>query len=230
MPPALLGRKIGMTRLYDESGKNVPVTIIEAGPCLIAQVKTQQTDGYDAVQFAFEDVKARNSTMPVIGHDAKAGLSPKRFHREVRLTGEEVSGLEPGAKVGVEVFDGVKYVDVCGTSKGKGYAGVMKRWGFKGLSASHGTERKHRSPGSVGGRAANLGTGKPKKGIRMSGRMGNAQSVVRSLEVHASDKQKNLLLVRGPVPGPNKGLVLVRQAVRLSKTKTNQAANAEKES
>ena len=219
MPAALLGRKIGMTRLYDESGKNVPVTALVAGPCHVSQIKSMQTDGYVAVQLAFEDVKARNSSFPLISHDAKAGLSPKRFHRETRVMAEEAVELELGQTLNVDVFDRVKYVDVTGTSKGKGFAGGVKRWGFKGQPASHGTERKHRSPGSVGGRASNLGTGKPKKGIRMAGHLGDERVTVRSLEVIGCDKGKNLLLVKGPVPGPTNGLVLIRKATRLSRVK-----------
>ena len=220
MPPALIGRKLGTTRLYDEAGKNVPVTVIEAGPNAVSQVKTEATDGYDAVQLAFDDVKARNSTMPVIGHDAKSGLSPKRTHREVRLTRQEVAELEAGQVLTVEAFEGVKFVDVAGTSKGKGYAGVMRRWGFKGQPASHGTERKHRAPGSIGGRASNAGTGRPKRGAKMAGQYGNCQITVRSLKLLSMDKDKNLLLVKGVVPGPNQGLVMIRQSKRLSKSKS----------
>ena len=223
MPAAIIGRKVGMTRLYDDDGNNVPVTVIQAGPCYVSQLKTAESDGYEAVQIAFEDVKGRNSTMPQIGHDGKAGISPKRTHREVRLGAGEVGGYELGQELTVEVFDGIKFVDVSGTSKGKGYAGVMKRHNFKGQLATHGVERKHRSPGSVGGRSSNLGTGKPKKGIRMSGRMGGARVTVRSLPVVGVDKDKNLLLVKGPVPGANKGILVVREATRLYKGKAAQA-------
>ena len=226
MPASLLGRKIGMTRIFDESGRNVPVTVIAAGPCLVSQLKSVESDGYCAVQMAFEDVKGRRSTFPGIGHDARAGLTPKRFHREARLSADEVGELEVGQSLGVEVFNGVKYVDVRGISKGKGTAGGMKRWGFKGQPASHGTERKHRSPGSVGGRASNLGTGKPKKGIRMAGHLGSAMVSARSLEIIGMDAAKNLLWVKGPVPGPAKGLLEIRKAVRLSKTKAASAAKA----
>src|SRR5690606_20090178 len=135
----------------------VPVTVIQAGPCYVSQVKTAETDGYSAVQLAFEDVKGRNSTFPVIGHDGKAGLSPKRVHREFRVDEQAAGALELGQAVNVDVFDEVRYVDVTGTSKGKGTAGVMKRHNFKGQPASHGTERKHRSPGSIGGRSTNRG-------------------------------------------------------------------------
>lgn len=224
MPQALLGKKLGMTRLYDDDGKNVPVTVIQAGPCVISQVKTGETDGYEAIQLAYEDVRPRNSTMPVIGHDAKAGTTAKRHHREVRLGEGEVENFEAGQALTVEVFDGVKYVDVTGQSKGKGFAGVMKRHGFKGQQASHGVERKHRSPGAIAGRSSNLGTGKPKKGIRMGGHMGDERVTVRSLPLLAIDKERNLLLVKGPVPGPKRGLLMIREAVRLYKRKAQLAA------
>ena len=224
MGATLLGKKLGMTRLYDESGRNVPVTVIQAGPCHVSQIKTVQADGYDAVQLAFEEIKPRNSTFPLIRHDAKASLTPKRFHQEARVSHDEVDGLQLGQTLNVDVFDQVRFVDVCGTSKGKGFTGVMVRWGFKGLPASHGTERKHRSGGSVSGRASNLGTGRPKKGIRMAGQHGNHAVTVRSLEVIARDKQQNLLMVKGAVPGPNNGLLMIRQAVRLSKRKATQLA------
>ena len=219
MPAAILGKKIGMTRLYDDEGNNIPVTVIQAGPCFVSQLKTSETDGYEAVQIAYDDVKGRNSTYQLIGHDANAGLTPKRRHREVRLGEGEAASYELGQELNVEVFEGVKFVDVIGTSKGKGTAGVMKRYGFKGQLASHGVERKHRSPGSVSGRSSNLGTGKPKKGIRMGGRMGNERVTVRSLPIVGIDKDKNLLLVKGPVPGANKGLLMIREAVRLFKGK-----------
>lgn len=224
MPKAILGRKIGMTRLYDDDGNNVPVTVIEAGPCFVSQVKTQETDGYDAIQMAFEDVKARSSTFQVIGHDAKAGLGPKRFHREMRLDESEVAEYEAGQEINAEAFESVVFVDVTGVSKGKGFQGAMKRHGFAGQEASHGVERKHRSPGSIGGRSSNLGTGKPKKGIRMAGHMGAENVTVRSLKVVGIDKDKNLLLIQGPVPGPKQGLIFIREAKRLYKGKAKLAA------
>ncbi|XAL99875.1 50S ribosomal protein L3 [Phycisphaeraceae bacterium D3-23] len=223
MATAILGRKIGMTRYYDGDGKNIPVTIIQAGPCFVSQVKSMESDGYDAIQIAFEDVKARNSTFPMIGHDAKAGFGAKRFHREMRLGEGESANYELGQEIAVDAFDEIKYVDVVGTSKGKGTQGAMKRHGFKGQEASHGVERKHRSPGSIGGRSSNLGTGKPKKGIRMAGRMGNERVTVRSVEVVGIDKEQGLLLVKGPVPGANKGMVMVREATRLYKRKAKNA-------
>ncbi|MEO0966106.1 MAG: 50S ribosomal protein L3 [Planctomycetota bacterium] len=222
MPKAILGKKIGMTRYYDADGKNVPVTVVEAGPCVVSQLKTQDTDGYCAVQIAFEDVRGRNSTMPVIGHDAKAGVGPKRHHREIRCDdAKEFESYELGQAIAADSFEEVKYVDVTATSKGKGTQGAMKRHGFKGQEASHGVERKHRSPGSVGGRSAYLGGGRPKKGIRMAGRMGNEKVTVRSLPVIAIDKERNLLLIKGPVPGSKNGLVFIREAKRLYKRKAS---------
>lgn len=226
MPKALLGRKIGMTRLYDKSGNNVPVTIIEAGPCVISQVKTSAHDGYAAIQLAFGDLKPRNSTMPIIGHDAKAGIGPQQTHREFRVDPSEIENYQLGQELNVTTFENVMFVDVSGTSKGKGTAGVMKRHGFKGMSATHGTERKHRSPGSICGRSSNRGTGKPKKGIRMGGRMGNERVTVRSLEVVACDKDRNLLLVKGAIPGGKQGVLEIREATRLYKQKAARLAEA----
>ena len=220
MPTAILGRKIGMTRVYTDQGAQVPVTVIEAGPCFVSQVKTPETDGYAAVQLAFEDVKARRSTVPQIGHDAKAGLTPKRFHCEFPVTEEELAELEAGKEITVEAFESVRYVDVSGVSKGKGYQGVMKRHNFKGQLASHGVERKHRSPGSQAGHASWRGaSGGIKRGKKMAGQMGNARVTLRSLDVIGIDKDRNLILVKGPVPGPNQGLLEIREAKRLYKSK-----------
>ncbi|MCC7204625.1 MAG: 50S ribosomal protein L3 [Phycisphaeraceae bacterium] len=224
MTAVLLGRKVGMTRRYDKDGKNVPVTIIQAGPCFVTQIKTADHDGYEAVQIGFEDVKPRNSTMQVIGHDAKAGRAPLRMHREFRVAGDDAGSYTLGQEITVDAFEGVKYVDVVGTSKGKGFAGVMKRHNFKGLCASHGTERKHRSPGSISGRSSNRGTGKPKRGLRMPGHMGAERVTARSLELIEHDKQRNLLIVKGAVPGARDGLLVIRQAVRLYKGKARLAA------
>lgn len=216
---AILGRKIGMTRLFNEDGSDVPVTVIQAGPCFVSQVKSAETDHYDAIQIAFEDLKGRNSSFPVMGHDAKAGLTPKRFHRELRLDDGDSAEYQLGQTISVENFKEVKFVDVIGTSKGKGFQGAMKRHGFGGQEASHGVERKHRSPGSIGGRSSNLGTGKPKKGIRMGGHMGDERVTVRNLPVVAVDEKNNLLMVKGPVPGARNGLLLIRSAKRLWKRK-----------
>lgn len=224
MPAAILGKKIGMTRVYTEEGQQVPVTVIEAGPCFVSQVKTPEVDGYAAVQLAYDDVKARRSTMPLIGHDAKAGISPKRMHREFVMTEDELAELELGKEVTVEAFEAIKFVDISGTSKGKGFQGVMKRHNFKGQLATHGVERKHRSPGSQAGHASDAGgAGGPKKGKKMPGQMGNKRVTVRSLDVIAIDKDKNLILVKGPVPGPNRGFLEIRAATRLYKSKAELA-------
>ncbi|MBI1372874.1 MAG: 50S ribosomal protein L3 [Phycisphaera sp.] len=220
MAAALLGRKVGMTRIFDEAGKNVPVTIIQAGPCFVSQIKTPDADGYAAIQLAAEDIKPRRSTMQQIGHDHKAGLSPKRFHKEFRVDEADLGGYELGQEITVESFESIKFVDVIGTSKGKGYQGVVKRHGFKGQQATHGVERKHRSPGSIGGHATDAGgSGGPKKGKKMPGQMGNKRITARSLDVVAIDKDNNLLLVKGPVPGGKDGFLVIRKAKRLYKRK-----------
>ena len=223
MTAAIIGRKIGMTRFFTEDGINVPVTLIEAGPCVVTQVKTAETDGYSAVQLGYGDVKPRRSTMPLIGHDAKAGAPPRRVHREIRL--DDDPSLEPGEQVDVSAFEGVMYVDVVGTSKGTGFQGPMKRHNFSGLEASHGVERKHRSAGSIGGHATNLGTGpKVKKGKKMAGQMGSVRVTARNLDVISIDPERNLLLVKGAVPGPRKGMLFIRQSKRLNKRKARLAA------
>jgi len=212
MTPALLGTKVGMTRVYDEKGAVVPVTIVQAGPCHVTQVKTQESDGYFAVQLGFDDCKAKFSTFPLIGHTAKCGVGPKRHFREIRLN--EATTLAAGAQVNVELFNGVKYVDVIGTSKGKGFAGVMKRHHFGGQCASHGTERKHRSPGSIASRATFRGqSGKPKKGVRMAGHMGMDQVTTRNHPLVKVDAENNLLLIKGALPGPNGTLLFVRKSI-----------------
>ncbi len=202
-----------MTRVYDDDGKQVPVTIIKAGPCSITQVKAEDTsDGYFAVQLGFEEAKAKHSTFPMIGHDAKAGVGPMRHHRELRLS--EATDKATGDTIDVSVFEGVTNVDVTGVSKGKGTQGVMKRYNFGGQPATHGTERKHRSPGSIGGRATNRGfNGRPKKGLRMAGRMGNEQVTVMNHPVVRIDADNGLILVKGPVPGANGGLLFIKQSL-----------------
>jgi large subunit ribosomal protein L3 len=204
-----------------EDGTNIPVTVIEAGPCIVTQVKTTATDGYAAVQLAFDDAKARTSTQPVIGHDAKAGSAPKRVHRELRLENDkDAEGFTLGQAVTVSALDGIKFVDVTGQSKGKGFQGTMVRWNFKGMCASHGTERKHRSPGSIGGGGTDRGVGpKLKKGKKMSGHMGDERVTVRSLDVVSIDTDKNLLVVKGAVPGASDGYLFIKTPTRLYKRK-----------
>ncbi len=219
MLPALLGKKIGMTQVYDAAGMLHPVTVVQAGPCNVLQIKTTETDGYNAVQIGFEDKKPHRATQPQIAHAAKAGVGPMKFIREVRLA-EVPADIQPGQAVTVAEFDGVVYVDVIGTSKGKGFAGVMKRHLFAGQCASHGTERKHRSPGSISAHATNRGWGGDiKRGKRMAGHMGDEQCTNRNLKLIAVDKENQLLLIKGTVPGANGGYVFIRvsKTARLKK-------------
>jgi large subunit ribosomal protein L3 len=228
MAQAIIGRKIGMTRFFLEGGKNIPVTVIQAGPCIVTQIKTIATDGYAAVQLGFEDVKPRNSTMAVIGHDIKAGTAPKRIHKELRCKDDAEAGVfTVGATVDASILEGVGYVDVVGISKGKGFQGVMKKFGFKGLTATHGTERKHRSPGSIGSHGTDRGHGaKIKKGKRMAGQMGDDQVTARSLDVVKIDAENNVILVKGAVPGATNGILVIRAATRLYKRKAKKLVKA----
>ena len=230
MPAAILGRKIGMTRFFTQDGRNIPVTVIQAGPCAVTQVKTSDSDGYSAVQLGFDDVRPRRSTMPLIGHDAKAGVTPKRMHAELRLDDDKTAGeYQLGQTVDVKSLENVKYVDVVGVSKGKGFQGVMVRHHFKGMFASHGTERMHRHGGSIASHATNRGWGpKPKKGKRMAGHMGDERVTMRNLDVVSIDPEKNVLLVKGPVPGPNMGLLFIRESKRLNRSKARKLAEAGK--
>jgi len=211
----ILGHKLGMTQVFDESNRVVPVTVVAAGPVVVTAVRTPETDGYTAVQFAFGAVDPRKVTKPVAGHLAKAGVTPRRHIAELRT--DDVSVYTVGQELTVsEVFDAGVIVDVTGTSKGKGTAGVMKRHGFKGLGAGHGVQRKHRSPGSIGGCST---PGRVFKGMRMSGRMGNEKVTTQNLTIHAVDADKGLVLIQGAVPGPKGGVVLIRSAVKgLDKT------------
>ena len=205
----ILGTKLGMTQVFDANARVVPVTVIQAGPCRVAQVKAPERDGYAAVQLAYGDVNPRKVNKPRAGHFAKAGVEPQRHLVELRTA--DAAGYAPGQELKADVFAEGERVDVIGVSKGKGTAGVMKRHGFGGLSASHGTERKHRSPGSVGACAT---PGHIFKGLRMAGHMGHERVTVLNLEVVRVDPERNLLLVRGAVPGPKRGLLMLRSAVR----------------
>lgn len=206
---AILGKKVGMTQVYDAEGTLHPVTVVQAGPCNVLQVKTVDSDGYNAVQLGFEDLKAHRATKPAIGHAKKASATAKRFVREVRLAAAPAD-VQLGQAVTVELFDSVKQVDVISTSKGKGFQGGMKRHHFKGLGASHGTERKHRSPGSIGAHGTNRGFGGDiKKGKRMAGHMGHVRVTTRNLKLVGVDKENNLLLIKGAVPGANGEFVFV---------------------
>lgn len=211
MLAAILGKKIGMTQVYDAKGVIHPVTVVQAGPCSVLQVKTASSDGYNAVQLGYDDVKPRRATKPQIGHAAKAGSRAKRFIREVRLDDAQAPDATLGATVTVEAFDGIGAVDIIGTSKGKGFQGVMKRHHFTGQPASHGTERKHRSPGSISAHATNRGWGGDiKRGKKMAGRMGAVQRSNRNHKLVAVDKENHLLLIQGSVPGANGGYLLIR--------------------
>jgi large subunit ribosomal protein L3 len=206
MRVGLLGRKIGMTQIYLESGAVVPVTVVECGPCTVLQVRTQERDGYHAWQLGFDDKKRKNATQPERGHARKVSGEPKRFVREIRqLAATEVT---EGQTLTVELFSPITAVDVTGTSKGRGYAGVMKRHGFSGLRASHGVKRMHRHPGSSGPSADPART---LKGVGKPGHFGHARVTVRNLEVVRVDAANNLLLVKGAVPGPNGGYLTIRQ-------------------
>ena len=205
----ILGTKLGMTQVFDEAGQVVPVTVVQAGPCVVTAVRTPDSDGYNAVQIGFGEINPRKVTKPVAGLFERAGVTPRRYLAEMRT--EDASEYTLGQELTAEIFEAGQRVDVSGRSKGKGTAGVMKRHGFRGLGASHGTQRKHRAPGSIGGCAT---PGRVFKGVRMAGRMGAVRTTVQSLVVHAVDSDKNLLLIKGAVPGPKGGLVIVRDAVR----------------
>jgi len=205
----VLGEKLGMTQVFDDAGKMVPVTVLKAGPCVVSRIRTPDTDGYSAIQLGYGQINPRKVNKPLGDYLRKNELTPRRHYVEVRTT--DASEYTLGQEVAVDSFESGQTVDVTGKSKGKGFAGVMKRHGFRGLSASHGTQRKHRSPGSIGGCAT---PGRVFKGMRMAGRMGNVRKTVQNLTVHSVDAEKGLILVKGAVPGPNGGLVLVRTAVK----------------
>lgn len=209
----ILGRKIGMTQVYDEEGRMTPVTVIQAGPCKILQVKTSASDGYNAVQLGYDDVKKSRVKKPAAGHSAKASTDPKRFIREWRLDAEPEKAAGDDILVTIFEEEEVRMVDVSGVSKGKGFAGGMKRHGFGGFPGSHGTKRKHRAPGSLASHAAEAGRGaKPKKGKRMAGHMGHVRVTSKNHPVIRVDAEKNLLVVKGSVPGPSGGYVEVRSS------------------
>ncbi len=229
MPVGLLGLKVGMTQVYDAAGKIAPVTVLQLGPCPVLQVRTQDRDGYDALQLGFQDKPRGRATRPERGHVsaqieskrrrtrsssgvelvAKADCEPQRYIREFRL--EAPSEVKVGTVLqAAEVFKDIPQVDVIGTSKGRGTTGVMKRHNFKGLRASHGVKKGSRQRGSIASNASNRGSGRPKKGIRMAGRYGAERVTARNLTVVQIDPDNNLMLVKGAVPGPNGGLVLVR--------------------
>ncbi|MEN9737829.1 MAG: hypothetical protein RJA26_1062 [Actinomycetota bacterium] len=205
----LLGKKLGMTQVWDENNHLIPVTVIEAGSNVVTQIKTVDTDGYNAVQVAYGAVSPKHVNQPSAGHFAKAGINPRRHLTEIRTA--DAATYAVGQELGVETLEVGSKIDVVGTSKGKGFAGHMKRHGFSGVSASHGAHRNHRKPGSIG---ATTTPGRVFKGMRMAGRMGSDRVTTLNLTLHAVDAERGLLLVKGAVPGPKGSLVFVRNAVK----------------
>jgi large subunit ribosomal protein L3 len=206
MRVGLLGRKVGMTQIFEPDGTAVPITVLECGPCTVLQVRTEERDGYHAVQLGFDDKKRKSATQAERGHAKKVDAEPKRYVREIRQEGP--TDVNEGQTLTVELFKEIKRVDVIGTSKGRGFTGVVKRHGFKGLRATHGVKRMHRHPGSSGPSADPAHT---RKGIRKPGQHGNARITVRNLKVVRIDPTNNLLLIRGAVPGPNGGYLTIHQ-------------------
>ncbi|OAN34585.1 50S ribosomal protein L3 [Mycolicibacterium iranicum] len=209
----ILGTKLGMTQVFDENNKVVPVTVVKAGPNVVTRIRTTERDGYSAVQLAYGEISPRKVTKPVTGQYAAAGVNPRRHLAELRLAeNEDASALyEVGQELTAEMFADGAYVDVTGTSKGKGFAGTMKRHGFRGQGASHGAQAVHRRPGSIGGCAT---PGRVFKGTRMSGRMGHDRVTTQNLKVHKVDAENGVLLIKGAIPGRNGGLVVVRSAIK----------------
>ncbi|UPK75888.1 50S ribosomal protein L3 [Nocardioidaceae bacterium SCSIO 66511] len=205
----LLGRKVGMTQTWDADNRVVPVTVIAADTNVVTQIRKAETDGYTAVQIGFGEIDGRKVTKPRAGHFEKAGVTPRRHVAEIRTAA--IDGYEIGQQISPDIFAAGDVVDVTGTSKGKGYAGVMKRHGFAGVSASHGAHRNHRKPGSIGGCAT---PGRVFKGLRMAGRMGNDRVTVQSLAIHAVDTDKGLILIKGAVPGAKGSTVMIRSAAK----------------
>jgi large subunit ribosomal protein L3 len=209
----ILGEKLGMTQVWDAANRLVPVTVVKAGPCVVTQVRTPDKDGYDAVQIAFGAIDPRKVNKPLAGHFSKAGVPPRRHVVEIRTA--DASSYTVGQEITADIFapedDQPVKVDVVATSKGKGFAGVMKRHGFKGLGAAHGTQRKHRSPGSIGACAT---PSRVFKGVRMAGRHGGVKTTTLNLTVHSVDADKGVILIKGAIPGPSGSLVLVRSAAK----------------
>ena len=205
----ILGTKLGMTQVFDEDNRVVPVTVVEAGPCVVTQIRTEEKDGYSAIQIAYGDIDPRKVNKPQSGHFAKAGVTPRRYVTEIRM--DDVSDYEVGQDVTVELFGDVKFVDVTGTTRGHGFAGAMKRHGFAGQGAAHGNQAAHRRVGGIGACAT---PGRVFKGTRMAGRMGNNRVPTQNLKLFKVDADSNLLLIKGAVPGIRGGLVTVKTAVK----------------
>ncbi|HOS58817.1 MAG TPA: 50S ribosomal protein L3 [Syntrophorhabdaceae bacterium] len=211
----ILGKKLGMTQIFREDGSIVPATVIQAGPCYVVQKKTNEKEGYTAIQLGFEEVKKVNRiNKPLAGHFKKANIPPTRILKEFRVGPEEVDANEVGSQISVERFEIGDYVDITGTSKGKGFAGVMKRYGFGGSPASHGTHEYFRHGGSIG---QNMTPGRTLKGKKMPGHMGNSRVTVQNLKVVEVRSDNNILLVEGAIPGPNNGYVIINKAVKKNK-------------
>ena len=209
MKKAILGKKLGMTQLFDETGKIIPVTVVEAGPCVVTQKKTADNDGYDAVQVGFKDIEERKVNKPLKGHFEKAGVTAKRYLREFKL--DTAADMNVGEEIKVDVFEAGEKIDVTGTSKGHGYAGAIKRHGFSRLKETHGTGPVHRHAGSMG---ACSSPSRVFKGKKLPGHMGVDTVTIQNLDVVSVDAEKNLLLVRGAIPGPKGGLVIIKNAVK----------------
>ena len=215
----LLGTKLGMTQLWDENNRVVPVTVVAAGTNVVTQVRLPETDGYNAIQLGFGEIDGRKVTKPRAGHFEKAGTTPRRHLVEIRTAGAGTYTV--GQELAVDTFAAGEEIDVTGTSKGKGFAGVMKRHGFSGVGASHGAHRNHRKPGSIGACAT---PGRVFRGVRMAGRMGNDTVTTQNVTVHAVDAEKGLILLKGAVPGPKGGLVVLRSAAKSSVISGKEAA------
>jgi large subunit ribosomal protein L3 len=211
----ILGKKLGMTQVFDANNKIVPVTVIQAGPCVVTQIRTPEIDGYQAVQIAFGAIDPRKVTKPEAGHFAKAGVTPRSQVAELRTS--NAAAYTVGQELRADVFAAGEIVDATGTSKGKGSAGVMKRHGFSGIGASHGVDRKHRMPGSIGNRTT---PGRVFKGKRMMGRMGVDTVTTQNLLIHSVDAEKSLLLIKGAVPGPTNSIVFIRSAAKMAVSET----------
>lgn len=207
----ILGTKLGMTQVFDENNKVVPVTVVKAGPDVVTLIRTPERDGYSAVQLAYGEISPRKVNKPVSGQYAAAGVNPRRHLAELRVDEAAAAEYEVGQELTAEIFADGAYVDVTGTSKGKGFAGTMKRHGFAGQGASHGAQAVHRRPGSIGGCAT---PGRVFKGTRMSGRMGHDRVTTQNLKVHKVDAENGVLLIKGAIPGRNGGLVVVRSAIK----------------
>lgn len=205
----ILGKKLGMTQIFDEDNRVIPVTVVEAGPCVVTQIRTPETDGYSAIQIAYGDIDPRKANKPQSGHFKKAGVNPRRFVAEIRM--DDTSAYELGQEFDATIFEGDSFVDVAGTTKGHGYAGAMKRHGFAGQGAAHGNQAAHRRVGSIGGCAT---PGRVFKGTRMAGRMGGNRVTTQNLKIQRIDGDNNLILIKGAIPGAKGSVVTVKTAVK----------------